>query len=138
MQGSWTNWENIMNQDLTWKSLLYGYSPNLLSFALNSVQLTLPTPDNLKRWGKNVSGKCELCNSIKCTLQHILTGCKKALQERRYTWRHDSILTEIGSTIKEEIKGFNERPEKDLLSDDNRLDIRFVKAKEKIRIKKKI
>ena len=137
MQGSWTNWENIMNQDLTWKSLLYGYSPNLLSFALNSVQLTLPTPDNLKRWGKNVSGKCELCNSIKCTLQHILTGCKKALQEGRYTWRHDSILTEIGSTIKEEIKGFNERPEKDLLSDDNRLDIRFVKAKEKIRIKKK-
>ena len=52
MQGSWTKWENIMNQDLTWKSLLYGYSPNLLSFALNSVQLTLPTPDNLKRWGK--------------------------------------------------------------------------------------
>ena len=92
MQGQWTKWDHVMKQDWNWQALLYSYSPSLLSFALNSVQLTLPTPDNLQRWNKQSEANCKLCRKQNCTLLHILTGCSKALMEGRYTWRHDSIL----------------------------------------------
>ena len=100
MQGSWTKWDKVMSQDWNWQSLLYSYSPSLLSFALNSVQLTLPTPDNLQRWNKRSDAKCTLCNRNNCTLFHILTGCSKSLLEGRYTWRHDSILGIISKDLR--------------------------------------
>jgi len=100
MQGTWTKWDNVMSQDWNWQSLLYSYSPSLLSFALNSVQLTLPTPDNLQRWNKRSDAKCVLCNRNNCTLFHILAGCSKSLLEGRYTWRHDSILGAISKDLR--------------------------------------
>ena len=135
MQGQWTKWDKIMNQDTSWKSLLYGYNPSLLSFALNGVQLTLPTPDNLKRWGKNVSGKCKLCAKDKCTLLHILAGCYKSLEQGRYTWRHDSILKEFEKAINQLLEHVNKLPDDQLLKATNKIQfIDFVKEKE---VKKK-
>ena len=61
MHRQWTKWDHVMKQDWNWQALLYSYSPSLLSFALNSVQLTLPTPDNLQRWNKQSEANCKLC-----------------------------------------------------------------------------
>ena len=33
------------------------------------------------------------------TTQHILNGCQTALLQCRYTWRHDSVLHELVSTL---------------------------------------
>lgn len=108
MQGQWTKWDNVMAQDWSWQALLYSYTPTLLSFALNSIQLTLPTPDNLQRWNKRSDAKCTLCGRNNCTLMHILTGCPVSLREGRFTWRHDSILSVItealGKVIEEKNK----------------------------------
>ena len=38
---------------------------------------------------------CTLCGANKCTLFHILVGCDKALKDKRYTWRHDSVLATL-------------------------------------------
>ena len=71
MQGSWTKWDQVMSQDWSWQALLYSYSPSLLAFALNSIQLTLPTPDNLQRWNKRSDAMCTLCNGRNCSTSHL-------------------------------------------------------------------
>ena len=69
-----------------------------MSFALNSVTNTLPSPDNLKRWGKRVVSKCPLCQNTG-TLEHILNFCPVALTQKRYNYRHDSVLNHLTSVI---------------------------------------
>lgn len=69
-----------------------------MSFALNSVTNTLPSPDNLKRWGKRVVSKCPLCSNIG-TLEHILNFCPVALTQKRYNYRHDSVLNHLSKVI---------------------------------------
>ena len=64
---------------------------------MNSAIDTLPTKVNLKLWGKRASDKCR-CGK-KETLNHILNGCDMALQEGRYTYRHDNILKYISDCL---------------------------------------
>ena len=61
-----------------------------MKWLLNSCIDTLPTEANLRQWGKVTSDKC-WC-SQKQTLNHILNGCRKALDQGKFTWRHDSLL----------------------------------------------
>jgi len=93
MQGCWSEWDGLMNVDFTWNKLIHGTSDGMLKFLVNSTTNTLPTPDNLKRWGvSKVEPSCCICGGL-CTLRHILTGCPSALYQGRYTWRHNSILS---------------------------------------------
>ena len=55
---------------------------------------TLPSFDNLKRWGKRVSDRCPFCGNTQ-TLLHILSNCQVALNQGRYTWRHNSVLANV-------------------------------------------
>ena len=54
--------------------------------------------NNLKLWNKSVSDQCLLCKNRDSTL-HTLNGCKTALDQGRYTYRHDNILNFIVSRI---------------------------------------
>ena len=47
---------------------------------------------DLARWNIITSPKCAHCQAPKPTTNHILTGCPVALDQSRYTWRHDSVL----------------------------------------------
>ena len=42
---------------------------------------------------------CSFCGNVQ-TLAHILAGCSTALEQGRYTWRHDSILMTIITFVK--------------------------------------
>ena len=46
---------------------------------------------NLKRWNKISSDKCLLCNGRQTQLR-VLNNCVTAVNDDRYTWRHDLIL----------------------------------------------
>ncbi|KAJ8351711.1 hypothetical protein SKAU_G00231870 [Synaphobranchus kaupii] len=35
---------------------------------------------------------CDLCGTINASLQHTLAGCKAALTQGRFRWRHDQVL----------------------------------------------
>ena len=61
---------------------------------MNAGLNTLPSLDNLKRWGKRVSDRCPFCGNTQ-TLAHILSNCSVAMEQGRLTWRHDSILHTI-------------------------------------------
>ena len=69
----------------------------------------LATPDNLRRWNKIASYNCKMCakpNSPphKATLLHILNMCQTFLGENeRITWRHDSVLSYITLTLKQNL-----------------------------------
>ena len=75
----------------------------VLKFAINAGINTLPSADNLKRWGKRVNDRCDFCGNIQ-TLAHILTNCSTALDQGRFTWRHDSVLRTIVSFIASKLR----------------------------------
>ena len=99
MQGDFTNLLIHEKENVTWQSMIKNVPRGIMSFALNSVTNTLPSPDNLKRWGKRVVSKCPLCGNTG-TLEHILNFCPVALTQKRYNYRHDSVLNHLASVIK--------------------------------------
>ena len=67
-------------------------SSRLTSFVLGVTFDTLPAPTKLKRWHIITEADCSLCSVKVCTTAHVFSGCKVALSQGRYTFRHDSIL----------------------------------------------
>ena len=84
---------------ITWKSYLWDVPQGVLKFAINAGINTLPTMDNLKRWGKRVNDRCPFCGNIE-TLLHVLNNCTVSLDQGRYTWRHNSVLSTIIDLIR--------------------------------------
>ena len=83
-----------------WQSFKYSLPKGVLGWAARAATNSLATPDNLFRWGKRVDSSCKLCQSPKCTLFHIISNCKVALEGNRYDYRHDSILNYMAQHIK--------------------------------------
>ena len=119
IQGQWTKWQNYVNKDLSWKAI-WALPPNLLSFCIGATYDTLSSPNNLFRWGLSSNKMCPLCSSVNCTVAHVLSGCKKSLQQGRYTYRHNSVLKEIACHL-----GSFLSSKKDVKPSSNK--IRFVK-----------
>lgn len=53
--------------------------------------------------GYAVTAECPLCGAKQCTLFHILAGCKVALTDGRYTWRHDSVLLTLKPVLQRQL-----------------------------------
>lgn len=81
-QGAWTRWEKAVEMKVTlaefWKA-----EPHCIKFLIQAVYDVLPSPSNLRVWGKAESPACSLC-SKRGTLEHILSCCTKALGEGWY------------------------------------------------------
>ena len=56
-------------------------------FLVKAVYDLLPTPQNKSKWYGEES-TCRQCGE-NGSLTHILSGCKVALSEGKYKWRHD-------------------------------------------------
>lgn len=122
MQGLWSRWDNVMQQDLKWRSMFAGaISDAVLRFVVNSQLLTLPSEDNKRRWGIQSSHfRCELiranteqstadtCGQMYPTALHVLTSCPAALKQGRYTWRHNSVLLVLKQRLLPHIRRINE------------------------------
>ena len=65
--------------------------PLRLSFVIRSLYDQLPSRDNLRKWGMVEDSRCVLYGEVQ-TLRHVLSSCKYALAEGRYTWRHNQVL----------------------------------------------
>jgi len=90
-QGDFLRLVSEMDADISWKSYVYNVPKGTMKFILNASINTLPTLSNLMQWGKTSTDKCPHCSQRE-TLFHILNGCKTALDQGRYTWRHDSLV----------------------------------------------
>ena len=87
---------------------------------------TLSSPSNLQRWHITTEPSCFLCGKEICTAAHILGACKVALSQGRFTFRHDSVLTDLTDTLNAFMVNLTARPPK--LNNG----IEFVKAGEKV------
>ena len=135
IQGDYIRIVKAMETDLDWKSSIYNLPKGLLKFILNAVLNTLPTNHNLSLWGKRQSSKCKHCNSTEY-LSHVLSGCKVMLDQGRYTWRHDSVLTYIkqfltsivpqNSEITSDLNGTHHTIPADILPSSDRPDLTIV------------
>ena len=64
VQGRWLEWTDAMHSDLSWRRLIHGLDDGELQFNLRAISNTLPTPDNLRRWGQNeLDPACPLCGT---------------------------------------------------------------------------
>ena len=79
-----------------------------LKFLVKSVYDLLPTPQNKKTWFGEEEA-CRQCGETG-TLTHILSGCRIALSEGKYKWRHDQVLKEIAQCVEERRRISNSDP----------------------------
>ena len=96
---------------------------------VKSVYDILPTPANKSKWFKS-DDKCLLCGNDG-NLAHILSGCKVALSQGRYKWRHDKILKELASSVQTKVSENANKPE------NKKSRIQFVKEGEKRQVESK-
>ena len=106
-QGLWTRWESVERKRLSWRDV-WAMEARSLSFAIRATYDVLPTPTNLHQWFGKDPG-CVLC-SRPASLRHILTGCKTALTQGRYTWRHNQVLKSLASTLEGKRSSINALP----------------------------
>ena len=100
-QGSF--FSNIINNSTStfnslWSSVQSKLPKNIFNFTIRYINNTLPTRKNLAKWGLSPTSDCSFCLSPE-SLLHVTAGCKTYLEEGRYTWRHDSVLNFIASTL---------------------------------------
>jgi hypothetical protein len=115
MQGNWLKWEHgVFPFDLSWKNLLLGPGARVISFVLNATHNSVMTPDLRNICGYAAAPICKLCSvagiGSKATLHHIIAGCRTALEDHRYTWRHDSVILSLLQFIQPAIMQHNEKP----------------------------
>ena len=78
-----------------WRLIMDGMPSGQLSFMVKAGSDTLPTPMNLQRYKIQVLSHCKLCQRPQATTGLILSTCPEALEQGRYTWRHDSVLQSL-------------------------------------------
>ena len=98
-RGQWTSWEEALQRSITWNDI-WQMTPLKLSFLIRSTYDQLPSKCNLVKWKKESDPTCSLCNEKPQTLEHVLSSCKTALANGRYTWRHNSVLDELFRIIR--------------------------------------
>ena len=132
LQCHWLSWENYVKNNLSWKDVL-ALPPNLLSFCISSTYNVLPSPSNLtKHWKVDNNSSCILCGKELCTIPHILGACKFSLNQGRFTFRHDTVLSSLVSLLKAFLKDLKPTCAKKVNK------IHFIKAGKKPPKKKKI
>ena len=81
-----------------WSNVQKNMPKNIFNFTLKYLSNSLATRKNLSKWCFTQSSACSFCLQSE-TLQHIVSSCKSYLEQGRYTWRHDSVLNFIASTL---------------------------------------
>ena len=125
-QSVWLQWKETAEPfDFSWENIIWGgISSEVLKFVLNASVNWVRTPDLLNLWHYKKTCFCVLCGAEKCTLHHILSECPFSLKDKRFTWRHDSVLSLIGQTLSLHVEYINSLQPKAAKS----TSIAFVKA----------
>ena len=95
--------EALVSTRNKWFSVQKVLPKNIFNFTIRYFNNTLATKSNMQKWGKALTKICDYCPEVQ-TLNHVVAACKSALRERRYTWRHNSILLNLSLIIKSKVK----------------------------------
>ena len=106
-QGSHMRWE-VPARKLSPREVVM-MPEDRLKFLVKSVYDLLPTPQNKSIWFGEEEARCRQCGE-NGSLTHILSGCKVALADGKYKWRHDQVLKEIALSVDEKRRKHNAAP----------------------------
>ena len=81
-----------------WSSVQSKLPKGIFNFTVRYINNSLPTRKNLVKWGLSSSPDCSFCSCPE-SLLHVISGCKAYLDEGRFTWRHNSVLNFITSSL---------------------------------------
>ena len=109
VQGKFLALAAAEKEDIVWKSYMFNLKQGTLKFLLNAAVDTLPTAANMKRWKKSSSDLCNLCKRRQTT-NHILSACPVALNQLRFTWRHDSVVSYIVNNVDSKFTVYSDIP----------------------------
>ena len=79
-----------------WSTCQSKLPKNIFNFTNRYINNSLPTRENLNKWGVSASSECSFCLHPE-TLLHVVAGCGSCLN--RFIWRHDSILNFIAKNV---------------------------------------
>ena len=82
----------------TWSSVQSNLPKNVFNFTVRYMNNTLATRKNLLLWKLSQTSDCSFC-LLPESLLHVVAGCKVYLEEGRYTWRHNSVLNFVASSL---------------------------------------
>ena len=82
----------------------------MIYFCIGAIYNTLPAPSNLVRWNLSKDTRCPLCSKPSATIAHILGACKIALDQGRFTYRHDSVLEVFIRSVKDFLLTYKPAP----------------------------
>ena len=93
----------LLNHSLTqlnslWSSAHSSLPKKIFNFTVRYLNNTLANRTNRHKWKLSSSLECSFCLKPE-SLLHIVAGCKSYLEDGRYTWRHNSALHFIASTL---------------------------------------
>jgi hypothetical protein len=76
-----------------YKAAIWGMKPTTIGWLAEAISDSLPTAANVGLW-RGAAGKrfCPWCERRPQTLKHVLSCCSSALDQGRYTWRHNKVL----------------------------------------------
>ena len=87
------------SSSVLWSKVITQLPININNFCIRYLNNTLANNTNLHKWLKAPSPLCSACNKPE-TLGHAVAGCSVHLNEKRYNYRHDSVLPNIVKSIK--------------------------------------
>ena len=117
----------MLSLDMSWNSLFRMGDSMVIGVLLRAVMYgTLVTPSLAVKWDEAEDGMCRLCAPEFGTVQHILSGCKVALEQGRYTGRHDKVLIQIQSKVAYPLDNRVNNPKRPVST--QKRDIPFVRA----------
>ena len=108
-QGAWTRWDATVYRRISWADI-WRMPQARLSFLVRAAYDSLPCPRNLTQWFGSEIG-CPLCSNIKASLRHILSGCKVALTQGRFKWRHAQVLAKLAEVLERCRAAVNRTPD---------------------------
>ena len=74
-----------------WSTARRQLPKNIFNFSVRYISNSLPNRTNLTKWGISLTPDCSFYFQPG-SLLHVVAGCRKYLEQGRYTWRHDSTL----------------------------------------------
>ena len=84
----------LRKSDKAWTSQDFYLPLSLLKFGINAIMNTIPSLNNLKRWGLTSDDRCPLCGQSQ-TIMHVLSSCYVSLCVGKFTWRHNLVLKHV-------------------------------------------
>ena len=89
-----------------WQKMIDKLPKNIYTFCRRAIVFSLANNSNLFRWKRRANPDCDLCGK-KQTQHHVMSFCKTALNQARYTWRHNSVLKTIASHLQSVLTPLN-------------------------------